>query len=222
MRFLLTLFIILILLPVHAQETTSIVFKESVTDDSALNQLFKQHYSGTITPEEIDTMQKVKVSEHITFIRGRLNNNLPEVIDKDFIVILLDRKAIINSLAFAEILNQPNTNPLLVGGVHYYRGLGHYYVYELHGKGFKKIFKSDAVVYNTSLGCESYENGLLHVVFRDINEDGENDLTFEGLKNYYCEENDSYRTSEIIVRTEKVIYQYLYETRRHTFVKIKS
>jgi hypothetical protein len=181
----------------------------AVSDKNIISDLIEVHYAGEVKYSDIVSLKTLD-KHGVRYVIGEIRNELPEVIYKSFVIFSSDNKAFIIGLSFSEILERNNSSDYLLGGIYRYRGVGYYYVYAVSNDTCNLIFKSDVPVFNTSLGSESFKDGKLKLMFKDLNDDGCKDLSFRGTKLIYCVGEQSGRTDDHIVREEDVDFCYLF------------
>ena len=189
-----------------------------ISDDKLISELIGICYAGEVKYSDITSLKSFS-KDGIIYILGEIDSGLPEVIYKSFVIFSSVKKVFILDLSFAEVLEKSNSGTYLLGGIHQYRGIGHYYVYSVGNDTCSLLFKSGTPVFNTSLGCDSFKDAKLELTYKDLNNDGCKDLSFVGTRFVYCEDAQSNRIDDQVVRTEEVFFCYLFDRKTKHFVK---
>ena len=196
----------------HGQTTpcSIVVAKERSSDETVSKELVDLCYLGEARSADI-IMLKTEVKYGIKYIIGELDDDLPMVIYKSFVVFFSEDKAFLLDLSFVEILHKEDSGGFYLGGIFQFRGFGNYYLYHVeHGKA-NLIFKSNEPIYSNSLGCSTFKTGKLQTFFEDLNNDGFKDLSFKGTRLIYCDDPETYRDDGKVVREEDVSIEYLFD-----------
>jgi hypothetical protein len=219
MRFLFALFCLTSVIGSAAQEIVSVdMANKEINDKTLVSDLITLHSNGQIGYQDVTAMELLS-KDSISYVVGQLNEDLPEVVWKTFIILPSDTKAVIIYLSFPELLGKLSETAYLVGGIQAFRGIGSYYIFLIEEDAGRLIFKSNEPILNRTGGCESFRDERLRLTYADINGDGAKDLIFRGVKNYYCEEGQSDRIDDNVLREEEITYRYLFDPISVRFVK---
>lgn len=207
---------------IYAQRNSWIwLDNRKVGDEGLIKDLLQIHYSGEVNERDI-TSHETLSEQGILFVSGEINEDLPEVIYKSYMIAISGAKAFMFELSFGQVLEKKSPDAYLIGGIYQYRGIGYYHIFLLEDGLCRLIFKSDVPVFNTLLGCESFKGGKLELSYKDINNDQAKDLIFSGIKCNYCVKDQSDRIDDRVISEEKIVYTYLFDQKSKQFIKIEE
>jgi hypothetical protein len=181
----------------------------AISNEKLVSELIGIYYAGDVKYSDITSL-KIYNKNGVNYVTGEINEELPEVIYKSFVIFSAKGRAFIIGLSFPEVVDKINTSTYLLGGIYQIRGIGYYFVYIVCNDTFSLLFKSDTPVFNTSLGCESFKDGKLQLSLEDLNNDGCKDLNFKGTKLVYCDGDQNDRSNNQVLRVEDINFCYLF------------
>jgi hypothetical protein len=178
---------------------------------------------GDVKPNDIVDLEVVSRFDlsgygKVVLVRGRLSDDFPMSVSKDFCLLFSYNKpeVFLLWLANARVIHRCSSDSLsFVGGTEYTRERrGWFKCFAVIGGRLSSVFVSDEMTSNYSLGnstdgCFNYLGGDLELRNSDANGDGCSDLIFIGMKRIYC--TDEFLVdSDKPIREEPVRLVYLY------------
>lgn len=108
-----------------------------------------------------------------------------------------------------------------IGGRESYKKSGNYYIYATQHDTLFKIFESGIMVTNSRNDeCKRYKGDHLKLTVRDVDKNGYNDITFEGLEYNYCKGlNEEILDIPIDSTFTRIFYKTYYSGGNYKFVQ---
>jgi hypothetical protein len=182
-----------------------------------ITELIAKAYGGSVSDSQVKSLTKIE-RQSITYVIGELNEyDISSVIDATFVIFKSNDRAICLIIYYPEVLQSFDPNTYWLGGIHQYRGVGHYYVYRVSGGSFEVILRSKQIAYSTRFHCESFKNDKMEPFIKDLNDDGIVDLQLKGIELVHCQGSD--HPDEKVYSSKEVEYHYFFDKETQKFIE---